>query len=218
MQSKSDKKSEFSTRTEDLARNLGVKLSDLPKILGVSASMFFAYRSGKHPISNKAWRKLDQAERECRESVGSPFSGKELCFFRIRSGLSPSDCANFFGLGLEEYSEIEQGMKPIPDERAFWSNLARFIGTIYGEIPHTTSETAASEARKADEWEGLYETAFLSLEEGNEDAALDLAIRILNDYKTNRHQVLNLFKASSLVKSMGHARLGIPLERLPSLP
>lgn len=62
MQQKSENFSEYSERTEALARNLGVNLSDLPEKIGVSNSMFHAYRSGKYPISQKAWRKLEQAE------------------------------------------------------------------------------------------------------------------------------------------------------------
>ena len=38
-------------------------LSDLPEKIGVSASMFHAYRGGKYPISPKAWRKLEAAEQ-----------------------------------------------------------------------------------------------------------------------------------------------------------
>lgn len=39
-----------------------MNLSDLPKKIGVSASMFYLYRKGAHPISDKAWRKLETAE------------------------------------------------------------------------------------------------------------------------------------------------------------
>jgi hypothetical protein len=38
-------------------------LADLPLKIGVSPSMMHAYRSGKYPISPKAWRKLEAAER-----------------------------------------------------------------------------------------------------------------------------------------------------------
>jgi len=62
MQDKSDRHSEFSERTEALSENLGILLSDLPSKIGVSASMFYAYRTGKQPISSKAWRKLESAE------------------------------------------------------------------------------------------------------------------------------------------------------------
>ncbi len=63
MQQKSEKFSEYSARTENLSLILGVNLSDLPEKIGVSNSMFHAYRSGKYPISAKAWAKLEAAER-----------------------------------------------------------------------------------------------------------------------------------------------------------
>jgi hypothetical protein len=63
MQEKSENYSEFSERTERLALQLGSLLSDLPGKIGVSPSMFHAYRSGKHAISEKAWRKLNAAEQ-----------------------------------------------------------------------------------------------------------------------------------------------------------
>ncbi len=64
MQTKSESFSEFSVRTEAISLKTGLKLSDLPDYIGVSDSMFFAYRSGKQPISAKAWRKLAAAEVE----------------------------------------------------------------------------------------------------------------------------------------------------------
>jgi hypothetical protein len=62
MQHKSENYLEFSERTESLAKKLGLNLSDLPEKIGVSPSMFYAYRSGKYAISGKAWRKLGFAE------------------------------------------------------------------------------------------------------------------------------------------------------------
>jgi hypothetical protein len=57
----------FSTRTEALADALGLKLSDLPDLIGISKAMFHSYRSGKYPISDKAWRKLRTAEASIPE-------------------------------------------------------------------------------------------------------------------------------------------------------
>lgn len=63
MQEKSKTFRSFFNRTEDLARKLRLNVSDLPAKIEVSASMFHSYRSGKYPISDKAWRKLEAAER-----------------------------------------------------------------------------------------------------------------------------------------------------------
>lgn len=56
--------SDFTRRTDILAAQLKVRLGDLPARLEVSRASFFAYRSGKSPITNKAWHKLLRAERE----------------------------------------------------------------------------------------------------------------------------------------------------------
>lgn len=79
MQAESESYSEFSERTEVLSRKLGARVSDLPAEIGVSASMFFAYRAGKYPISRKAWGKLEAAERAAAENnseaENEPFRG-----------------------------------------------------------------------------------------------------------------------------------------------
>lgn len=63
MQENNRSSSHFSQRTEVLAEKRGVLLRDLPAELGFSERMLFGYRSGKYPISSKAWRKLAAAER-----------------------------------------------------------------------------------------------------------------------------------------------------------
>jgi hypothetical protein len=75
MQEKSESFSEFAERTEILARRHDLLLSELPDFIGVSPSMFFAYRSGKKPISQKAWRKLETAEK--LPIASSPTAGFE---------------------------------------------------------------------------------------------------------------------------------------------
>lgn len=47
-----------------MADRLGIPVVELPEIIGVSKAMLFAYRKGKYPISWKAWRKLEAAEKE----------------------------------------------------------------------------------------------------------------------------------------------------------
>jgi hypothetical protein len=77
MQAKSENFSEFSERTEVLSRRLHLNVSDLPEKISISASMFHAYRSGKYPISPKAWRKLELAERAAGLGVGAAVLEKE---------------------------------------------------------------------------------------------------------------------------------------------
>lgn len=63
MQEQSDIFSEFSERSDNLAGKMGIRISDLPRKIGISTSMFYVYRTGKHPISRKAWLKLEAAEK-----------------------------------------------------------------------------------------------------------------------------------------------------------
>ncbi|WP_457795381.1 helix-turn-helix domain-containing protein [Horticoccus sp. 23ND18S-11] len=46
-----------------MAEKIGLPLRELGERIGISTAMLFAYRSGKNPISVKAWKKLEQAER-----------------------------------------------------------------------------------------------------------------------------------------------------------
>ncbi|HSI08814.1 MAG TPA: hypothetical protein VK985_09485 [Rariglobus sp.] len=62
MQTKSESFGEFSARTDRLAAHLRVNLSELTDVIHLSNGMLFAYRKGKHPISTKAWSKLEAAE------------------------------------------------------------------------------------------------------------------------------------------------------------
>jgi hypothetical protein len=53
--------SHFSQRAEKLAEALGCQAGELPDRMGISRRMFFGYKSGKYPITAKAWRKLDDS-------------------------------------------------------------------------------------------------------------------------------------------------------------
>lgn len=53
----------FLKRTDALAHALGCNVEDLIDRLGTSRASLFSYRTGKRPISSKAWRKLEAAER-----------------------------------------------------------------------------------------------------------------------------------------------------------
>jgi hypothetical protein len=77
MQQKNRSPSHFSQLTEDLAARLGRQLGDLPPIIGISPRMFYGYRSGKYPITEKAWRKLAAAEdfAELRDASSAAIKG-----------------------------------------------------------------------------------------------------------------------------------------------
>lgn len=54
--------SDFVKRTDALAVREGLNLSEIHGLLGISKAMVFAYRSGKSPITQKVWLKLESAE------------------------------------------------------------------------------------------------------------------------------------------------------------
>lgn len=62
MQQKNQSSDVFSERTDALAAALHVSIRDLAERIGISQAMLFAYRGGKYPISEKAWKKLEAAE------------------------------------------------------------------------------------------------------------------------------------------------------------
>jgi len=178
--------------------------------MGLSVASLFGYRSGKLKITPKAWKKLEQAERDISESLKAPFSGRELCYFRIRSGLEYSDFSNLLGIEAEQYLEMERGLRHLPDNRDFWVSVMRVIGEIHkSDRRRPQGGQDSSDTHKSD-LEFEEETAAARLLEGDEELALDLTIRLLNEYRENRDQVLHLFKASSIIQNIGLSRIRLP--------
>jgi len=60
----------FSARIDRLAAQLQMGLKEVAPWIGISPAMLFAYKSGKNPISKKAWRKLEEAE--IRDGIAMP--------------------------------------------------------------------------------------------------------------------------------------------------
>jgi transcriptional regulator with XRE-family HTH domain len=63
MQEKSDTFLNFSDRISALTRATGWNMSEISRQIGISRAMLYTYTTGKTPISNKAWLKLEEAER-----------------------------------------------------------------------------------------------------------------------------------------------------------
>lgn len=68
MQQKNQSSNVFSERTDALAATLHVSIRELAERIGISQAMLFAYRGGKYPISEKAWKKLEAAEAAANQS------------------------------------------------------------------------------------------------------------------------------------------------------
>lgn len=74
MQEKKDTFLDFSDRTNFLAEFLKLNLGDLPDLLGISRASFFSYRTGKRPLTKKAWVKLEALESSNSLNRASPQS------------------------------------------------------------------------------------------------------------------------------------------------
>lgn len=61
----------FLERTDSLAAREGISLRGLAPRLGLSVASLFGYRNGSIPISQKAWKKLEQAESESQGPIRS---------------------------------------------------------------------------------------------------------------------------------------------------
>lgn len=72
MQAENETPIDFLKRSDALALALQKNVQDLTEVLGVSRASLFSYRTGKRPITSKAWRKLEQAERAAGMLPPSP--------------------------------------------------------------------------------------------------------------------------------------------------
>jgi len=73
MQDELEHKRSFLERTDALSRRLGVSLRALADHIGISQATLFANRAGKQPISEKTWRKLEEAEQNAGLSKGKGY-------------------------------------------------------------------------------------------------------------------------------------------------
>lgn len=62
-------------------------MSEIHAFLGISKATVFAYRSGKQPISDKAWRKLEAAE--ARAGLGLPAARNAESSGKVKESAPP---------------------------------------------------------------------------------------------------------------------------------
>lgn len=151
MQQKSELFSEFSERTEELAKRLDVNVSDLPEIIGVSASMFHAYRSGKSPISLKAWRKLEAAEKAQSES-GDTYLVKSAKNTPFPEAAGGEIAESYAKAKLSDVSEFTHSSSEKPLRRRRGERMIPVIGWAhagdaesYEELPKSWQNEISSE-------------------------------------------------------------------------
>ena len=61
----------FLRRSDKLAFQMGLNIDDLADVLGISRASLYGYRKGQRKVSNKAWAKLESAERRVNVSMAS---------------------------------------------------------------------------------------------------------------------------------------------------
>jgi hypothetical protein len=114
-QDKSENSALFSEKSEILARELGIGLDALPARIGISKDMFYAYRTGRYPISGKAWRKLEAAEIAAglvKIEKPEPYRVIE------KAPMAVQDAFFAPGLAWPHYLEAEALLDHLLDERA----------------------------------------------------------------------------------------------------
>lgn len=114
----------FFRRTEALSDALKCNAEGLVPLLGLSRASFFSYRSGKRPITRKAWRKLEDAEAKV-------------------------EVARQMGLRINpETGEMESAGRAVQDAATTKAWL-KMVRDLSGEIAAARKETASAEKRLA---------------------------------------------------------------------
>lgn len=114
-------------------------MGELLPILGISRASFFSYRSGKRPITAKAWRKLEQAERAAgvvtlKEQLATKPDDERAA--ELIRGASVEDVMSL--LPAEERTRIAQKIfnshlaKVKRDLHGFFLNLEGLIAVLQG--------------------------------------------------------------------------------------
>jgi len=128
MQDKFCSSLQFLQRTDDLAHHLGCYLRDLPDKIGISERSMFGYRAGKYPVTAKALRKLESAER----SAG------------IHSVKPPSDIGIAMNDALVEYKAQPRAHNNDPFSSVPHGTLetdpAKYAGPDLQEVHRTIAE------------------------------------------------------------------------------
>ncbi len=115
MQTKSEYFGEFLSRTDRLAAHLRINVSELTNVIHLSNGMLFAYRKGNHPISLKAWSKLEAAEEAAGIKHQTQASPPDL-LYRIREEFYLPNESDLSGKTPGEVAEILQAMADAMEE------------------------------------------------------------------------------------------------------
>ena len=145
-QEKNDTSGIFLRRSDTLAQKLGVNVDELPDILGVSRASLYGYRRGKRKVSNKAWAKLEAAEKDAGISpaaVASSELNREFVKIADQQGLTEKE-------KQAEYERLMDMKTPLIEEvirlREENKMLKNRIGVAVGALQDPNLGTWENEA------------------------------------------------------------------------
>lgn len=133
--------SDFSDRTDALAQKLGVRLVDLTDKLSMSADMIMGYRTGRYPITAKAWKKLHAAE----DAAGLVAKHHDVVRYKPSGDVDvATSIAKLFELNPEEL--LRRANEMLADENIPLQRRVQFGAEILGllEIKETPFDAAAT--------------------------------------------------------------------------
>lgn len=150
MQQKSDQSaqnSDFSDRTDALAHHLGIRIAELTDRLDLSRDSLMGYRTGRYPVSPKAWRKLQAAE------TAAGIQTKTQSQSQSQAGPSQSQSQ---GAAHRSFGELREGIPAVALRMLDRANfaLAHFklteaaLDYCLEARPHFENEEAAGEFRE----------------------------------------------------------------------
>jgi hypothetical protein len=139
MQAKNETFLNFLRRTDNLAVSKGLNVGDLIPILGLSRATLFSYRTGKRPISSKAWRKLEAAEKAA--GINQPMSSD------WNQPLPPevqAELKEAFAPVTKAKAEFADVMEPLREMRADMQRMQQHIDNLTGMVEQLLEQRATS--------------------------------------------------------------------------
>lgn len=135
--------SDYSDRTDALAKHLGLRIADLSETIGTSVDMIMGYRTGRYPISAKAWRKLAAAEREAGIKAGMNLEEPSGSAYAAPSTTGFEQYLKFIRLCREEAQAVA-GSDSAMTERILDRLIATWLSSRMNQPPHVSAPAGAA--------------------------------------------------------------------------
>ena len=128
-----------------LASRLGMNLSELPPIIGISYAMLFGYRKGTNRITSKVWLKLDAAEAAagiCEKKPGDVIRTGQVKDFSGPSGKNVSPPQGDYA-SAKEVHELRDSVADLRDQVLV---LNRMVAALLHQSPPQEGATGSKKA------------------------------------------------------------------------